>query len=214
MVAIVSTPAANFSRAAAAVINAGRPAAARAWVRAGSGSFSTRIDEGAFAVTRSGVDRGSLTPDDIVAQPVDAPLEADAPAETGLHLRICRDEPETGAIFHVHSPAAAVIGRAHAKCGAVHIEGWKLQTALAGVTTHETVVEAPVFDNDQDIEGLAGRVADRLAQPPLEAAPAPGYVLAGHGLTVWGHDAREAWRHLEALEALFQLILSSRSYRP
>ena len=64
----------NFSRAASAVINAGRASAARGWVPATSGNFSARIDEGSFAVTRSGVDKGSLTPDEFIAQPVHAPL--------------------------------------------------------------------------------------------------------------------------------------------
>ena len=209
-----STSAANFARAASAVINAGRAAAARGWVPATSGNFSARIDQGSFAVTRSGVDKGSLTTDDLITQPVDSLLEKGASAEAALHLRLYRDAAEIGAIFHVHSPAASVIGRAHARYGAVRIEGWELQKALSGVTTHESVIETPVFDNDQDIEALAERVAARLARPPRDAVLAPGYVLAGHGLYAWGSNAKDAWRHLEALETLFQQILLMRSYRP
>ena len=209
-----STSAANFGRAASAVINAGRAAAARGWVPATSGNFSARIDAASFVVTRSGVDKGSLTPDDLIAQPIKPPLEKGSSAEAALHLRLYRDAPETGAIFHVHSPAASVIGRSHARYGAIRIEGWELQKALSGVATHEAVIEAPVFDNDQDVEALAERVAIRLAAPPRDAIPAPGYVLAGHGLYAWGRDAKNAWRHLEALETLFQQILLMRSYRP
>jgi methylthioribulose-1-phosphate dehydratase len=190
----------NFSRAAA-----------RGWVPATSGDFSARIDENSFAVTRSGVDRGSLTPDDLIAQTIDAQLEEGSSAEAALHRRLYRDKPETGAIFHVHSPAASVIGRAHARYGAVRIEGWELQKAFCGVTTHESVIETPVLDNDQAAEALAERVAVRLAEQPSGAVAAPGYVVAGHGLTAWGRDA---WRRLEALETLFQQILLSRSYRP
>jgi len=57
-------------------------------------------------------------------------------------------------------------------------------------------------------------VAVRLAEPPRDAILAPGYVLAVHGLYAWGRSAKDAWRHLEALETLFQQILVSRSYRP
>jgi methylthioribulose-1-phosphate dehydratase len=214
MTVMFSTPATNFSRAASAVINAGRAAAVRGWVPATSGNFSARIDEDSFAVTRSGVDKGSLTPDDLMAQRIDAPLETGSSAEAALHLRLYRDTPDASAVFHVHSPAASVIGRAHARYGSVRIEGWEMQKALSGVTTHEAVVEIPVFDNDQDVEALAGRVALRLARPPRDAIPAPGYVLAGHGLYAWGRNAKDAWRHLEALETLFQQILLVRSYRP
>jgi methylthioribulose-1-phosphate dehydratase len=189
----------NFSRVAAAVINAGRAAAARGWVPATSGDFAPRIDENAFAVTRSGVDRGSLTPDDLIAQTIDTPLEEGSSAEAALHQRLYRDKPETGAVFHVHSPAASVIGRAHARYGAVRIEGWELQKALRGVTTHESVIETPVFDNDQDIEALAERVAVRLAGQPSGAFPTPGY-----GFTAWGRDARDAWRQLASGRSPFR----------
>jgi methylthioribulose-1-phosphate dehydratase len=204
----------DFARAATAIIEAGRVAAARGWVPATSGNFSARIDGRSFAVTRTGVDKGALIDADLLAQPIDAPLLKGSSAEAALHLRLYRDAPETGAIFHVHSPAASVIGRAHARYGAVRIEGWELQKALRGVTTHETVVEVPVFDNDQNVEALAERVAIRLAEPARDAVPAPGYVLAGHGLYAWGRDPKDAWRHLEALETLFQQILLMRSYRP
>lgn len=214
MNAILSASSTEFARAAGAVIEAGRTAAARGWVPATSGNFSARIDERSFAVTRSGVDKGALTAGDILAQGIDAPLMKGSSAEAGLHLSLYRDQPDIGAIFHVHSPAASVIGRAHARHGAVRIEGWELQKALRGVTTHESVIETPVFDNDQDVEALANRVAVRLAKPAPDAILAPGYVLAGHGLYAWGRDATDAWRHLEALETLFQQILLSRSYRP
>ena len=218
MNAITSASSTEFARAAGAVIEAGRAAAERGWVPATSGNFSARIDERSFAVTRSGVDKGALTAGDILAQAIDAPLLKGSSAEAALHLRLYRDRPETGAIFHVHSPAASVIGRAHARDGAVRIEGWELQKALRGVTSHESVVETPVFDNDQDVEALAERVAARLAarlaDPSRDVLPAPGYVLAGHGLYAWGRDAADAWRHLEALETLFQQVLLTRSYRP
>jgi methylthioribulose-1-phosphate dehydratase len=108
-----------------------------------------------------------------------------------------------------------VISRAHVADGTVHIEGWELQKALRGVTSHEATIEAPVFANDQDVAALADRVAFRLAGPlPESRLRSPGYLLAGHGLYAWGRDPAEAWRHLEALETLFQQILSHRSYQP
>jgi len=212
---MISFPNPGFSAAVEAVIEAGRAADSRGWVPATSGNFSVRIDASAIAITRSGADKGALSAADILAQPLDEPLRAGSSAEAALHLRLYRDAPEMGAIFHVHSPASSVIGRAHARDSGVRIEGWELQKALRGVATHDVVVEAPVFHNDQDVTALAERVAVRLAQPvSRDAIRAPGYLLAGHGLYAWGRDTREAWRHLEALEVLFQQILSLRSYRP
>lgn len=203
------------SSAAAAVIETGRAAALRGWVPATSGNFSVRADGDEIAITRSGVDKGALQPHDILMQRLDAPLQPGSSAEADLHMRLYRDDRNIGAIFHVHSPAATVLGRAHAADGAIVIEGWELQKALRGVASHEEAVETPVFTNSQNVPELAERVAARLLTPlRADARRAPGYLLAGHGLYAWGRDATEAWRHLEALETLFQQIFDYRSYRP
>jgi methylthioribulose-1-phosphate dehydratase len=151
----------------------------------------------------------------VLIQSLDRPLWPGSSAEAALHSRRYRDAPEIGAIFHTHGPASTVIGRAHLAEGAVRIQGWELQKALAGVKTHEATIETPVFANDQNVDALAERVFERLASPPSDGVlRAPGYLLAGHGLYAWGRDAAEARRHLEALETLFQQALSLRSYRP
>jgi methylthioribulose-1-phosphate dehydratase len=198
-----------------AVIAAGRTASARQWVPATSGNFSVRIDATRIAITRSGVDKGALTPADVLIQPLDRPLLPGSSAEAALHVRLYADASDIGAIFHTHGLASTVIGRAHAKTGSVTLTGWELQKALAGVTTHKAKVNVPIFANDQDVAALSIRVAERLAQPPPAGAlRAPGYLLAGHGLYAWGRSPQEAFRHLEALEVLFNQILSLRSYQP
>ena len=202
------------ARAVAEVIAAGRRASARHWVPATSGNFSVRIDPARIAITRSGVDKGGLEPSDILIQPLDAPLLPRSSAEAPLHVALYRERPELGAIFHIHSPAATVLSRRAAAEGRVRLAGWELQKALAGVTTHEAVVDVPVFDNDQDTEALAARVEARFAVAAPDAVTAPGYLLAGHGLYAWGRTAAEAARHLEALETLFEFELAYRRLTP
>jgi methylthioribulose-1-phosphate dehydratase len=197
-----------------AVIAAGRYAAARQWVPATSGNFSVRIDEARIAITRSGVDKGALTPADVLIQPIEGPPLSGSSAEAALHIRLYADDPNVHAIFHIHGLSSTVIGRAHADKGAVGLAGWELQKALSGVATHEAIVEVPVFANDQDVKALSVRVAHRLAQPtPQGHSRAPGYLLAGHGLYAWGRTAKDAIRHLEALETLFSQMIMLRSYQ-
>jgi methylthioribulose-1-phosphate dehydratase len=204
----------SVDAAVESVIAAGRYAAARHWVPATSGNFSVRIDEARIAITRSGVDKGALTPNDVLIQPIDGPLVPGSSAEAALHVRRYGDEPGIRAIFHIHGLYSTVIARAHADSGAVELTGWELQKALSGVTTHEATVEVPVFDNDQDVAALSVRVADRLARPSRPGhGRAPGYLLAGHGLYAWGRTPREAARHLETLEVLFAQIITLRSYQ-
>ena len=200
------------TEAVAAVIAAGRAAAARHWVPATSGNFSVRIDGNHVAITRSGVDKGALTSADILIQPLDAPLLPRSSAEAPLHLALYRQHPEIGAIFHVHAPASTVLAQLVGR-GTLRLTGWELQKALPGITSHEETVDVPVFANDQDTERLAALVEARLAEAGGDPL-APGYLLAGHGLYAWGASPKEAARHLEALETLFEFELSYRRFTP
>lgn len=202
------------ANAIAAVIAAGQAASARHWVPATSGNFSVRIDKASVAITRSGVDKGDLQPSDILVQALDAPLVARSSAEAPLHLALYRRYPEIGAILHIHSPAASVLSRLVAGDGRLLLHGWELQKALSGVTTHEQTVEVPVFANDQDTAALAEQVQARLDAPTPGFHSAPGYLLSGHGLYAWGATPRDAARHLEALETLFEFELSYRRFTP
>ena len=207
----------DWDTAADAVINVGRHSYQRGWLPATSGNLSVRAAHNVLAITRTGVDKGALCRDDLLRQPVGAPLVAQSSAEAALHLRLYADHPEIGAVFHVHNLHAVVQGRLAADAGEIVLHGWELQKALSGVTSHATRVILPVFPNRQDIAQLANDVADRLAQTvsnaPPETVRAPGYVLAGHGLYAWGRDAAQAWRHLEALDSLLAQVTAYASAR-
>jgi methylthioribulose-1-phosphate dehydratase len=194
-----------------AVVAAGRKAARAGWVPATSGNFSVRCDERRIAITRSGTDKGELTLLDVVLLDLDATSHGGASAETPLHVALYRSSPAIGAVFHVHSPGATVAARLAARDGVILVEGWELAKALPGVRSHETVVELPVLDNDQDVPALAARVDARLAEPASRGVRAPGFALAGHGLYAWGATADLAWRHVEALEVLLAQHLAFRT---
>lgn len=199
------------ARAIDDVIAMGAFAASRHWVPATSGNFSARIDAMTAAMTRSGVDKGRLGQSDILIQRLDAPLLPGSSAEAALHVTLYQTRSEVGAVFHAHSVSAAALGRLYLAEGAVILQGWELQKALSGVTSHAQSVEVPVFANDQDIAALSHRVLARLAQPPAAELYAPGYLLAGHGLYAFGASAAEATRHAETLDALFQQLITFRS---
>jgi methylthioribulose-1-phosphate dehydratase len=182
-----------------ALIAFGRYAAGRDWVAATSGNFSCRVDEARVVLTRSGRDKGALTPDDfLVASPGGPPPPA-ASAEAPLHLARYRHDPAVRAVLHVHSRAATIVSRRRCADGRVLLEGWEMQKAFAGVTTHEAKLELPIYPNSQDIDALVA-----IAQP---RPPVPGFLLAGHGLYAWGRSVDEARRHVEAFDFLLACIL-------
>ena len=102
-------------------------------------------------------------------------------------------------MLHVHTVNATVLSRL-VKEAELTISGFEMQKSLTGQTTHLDTVAIPVFDNDQDIDALASRIAHYAQEWPLNY----GFLLRGHGLTCWGRDVAEARRHLEGLEFLFE----------
>jgi methylthioribulose-1-phosphate dehydratase len=175
--------------------------AARNWTPATSGNFSLRLDADTIAITRSGRDKGALTPDDVMALRLDGqPLDpSQTPsAEAALHLQLYRRLPATGAILHTHSRHQSVASRVFARGGAVVLRGWELQKAIEGCTTHDAELVVPVFANSQVMPDIEARVDAWLdADRPLRA-----YLIEGHGLYTWGRDMPQARRHLEALDFL------------
>lgn len=185
------------------VLQLAHHAGAKNWIPATSGNFSVRIDASDCAITASGGDKGALTADGVIRAGVRGPAHPRASAEAPLHYLMYRLSPAIGAVVHVHAQPAVLASLVFQREGRVRIEGLELLKAFAGVKTHETHLEVPIFDNDQDMDALALRVEKRLAADGLGW----GFLLAGHGIYAWGANAREALRHLDAFDYLFTLML-------
>jgi methylthioribulose-1-phosphate dehydratase len=189
---------AAIARARHELAAVGRWMSARNFLPATSGNLSCRVAASHVAITASGCDKGELADTDILIIGLDEPAAARTSAETALHLQLYRDRPATGAVLHGHSLASTVVSAAHVAERRLVLSGYELLKAFRGVTSHQAVVEVPIFANDQDMAALAAAVADRLAQLP----DAVCYLLAGHGAYAWGESIAEARRHFEALEFL------------
>ncbi len=175
---------------------------AKGWAPATGGNMSVRQDSATCLLSASGKDKGSLTRDDFIAVDIatnHVPSGRKPSAETGLHTLIYRLFPDAGAVLHTHSVNATVLSRV-ARGSALQLSGYEMQKTLAGQHSHQDTVAIPLFDNDQDIDALAQRIAAYAAETPLRY----GFLLRGHGLTCWGKDVNEARRHLEGLEFLFE----------
>lgn len=170
----------------------------RGWVPATAGNLSVRIGPDRIAITRSGVHKGFLRPEDVIL--VDGAGRALTPgakpsAETGLHCQVYRLVPNAGCVLHGHSVPATALSLRHPG-PAVTLRGYELLKAFEGQRTHEAALDVPLLANDQDIPRLASRVEPLL--PVMRA----GYLIRGHGTYVWGPDADAALWRMEALEFL------------
>jgi methylthioribulose-1-phosphate dehydratase len=187
------------------IIEAGQFLYARGWSPATSSNYSVRLSASEALLTVSGKHKGQLGVDDVLAtdlagnslEPGKKPS-----AETLLHTQLYRCRPEVGAVLHTHSVNATVLSRLTAADHLV-FEDYELQKAFSGVSTHESTVRVPIFDNDQDIARLAGKVQPWLDQHP----DCVGYLIRGHGLYTWGAKMTDALRQIEAFEFLFECEL-------
>lgn len=191
------------------IIEAGRFLYGRGWSPATSSNYSARLSADQALLTVSGKHKGQLGEDDVLATDLDGiSLEPGKKpsAETLLHTQLYRWQPGIGAVLHTHSVNATVLSRLTLSDSLVFAD-YELQKAFSGVTTHESQVEVPIFDNDQDIARLAAKV-----QPWLDAHPeCVGYLIRGHGLYTWGPRMSDALRQVEAFEFLFECELKLRA---
>ncbi|WP_236214691.1 methylthioribulose 1-phosphate dehydratase [Metapseudomonas otitidis] len=191
------------------IIEAGRFLYGRDWSPATSSNYSARLSADQALLTVSGKHKGQLGEDDVLATDLDGiSLEPGKKpsAETLLHTQLYRWQPGIGAVLHTHSVNATVLSRLTLSDSLVFAD-YELQKAFSGVTTHESQVEVPIFDNDQDIARLAAKV-----QPWLDAHPeCVGYLIRGHGLYTWGPRMSDALRQVEAFEFLFECELKVRA---
>ena len=168
-------------------------------------------------ITASGKDKSALGRDDFVrvdaaGRLVDGKPGRTSSAETLLHCTMAELVPSVGAVLHTHSVWATLLSGADLARGAVRIEGYEMLKGLAGIGTHDTFVEVPVFANTQDMTELAARVRERFGGLDWSASrpPVHGFLLSRHGLYTWGRDLAEARRHVEIHEFLFECVARGR----
>jgi methylthioribulose-1-phosphate dehydratase len=198
----------TLSSATAEILAVGRRLDARGLASATTGNYSVRLDDGRIAVTVSGRHKGRLDQDDVTQIDLDGQaLYTKVPsAEAVLHASIYRHYAGAEAVLHVHSVASITLTRLLPKGSDLVLEGYETLKVLPGVTTHDTRVVIPVFDNSQDMPALARTVEGRLAT----VRPTPSaLLLRGHGVYAWGATVEEAERVVEALELLMSCELEA-----
>jgi methylthioribulose-1-phosphate dehydratase len=177
----------------------------RGWLLGTSGNLSAVLepDPLLLAITPSGADKGELTPDQILTideHCLPANGSAGKPSdESPLHVAIVQTR-NAGAVIHTHSVWSTMLSEIHDD--GISIEGFEMLKGLNGVATHEHKEFIPIIENSQEMLSLAQRMTEVLANNPAAHA----VLLRRHGLYTWGRNLKEAKRHAEILEFLFEVI--------
>jgi L-fuculose-phosphate aldolase len=187
------------TRAAAAIVAAGRRLGARGLISAGEGNLSIRLDRDRLLVTPRGRRKDELSADDlVVVWPGHAGEERDARSRSGLepssdlaiHLAVHAARPDIGAMVHAHLPASMGLTMA----GEVPDPGVLPETALF-------IPRLPyVAFGEMGSDDLAARIAAALTEgrEPLAGA----CLLERHGAVAVGADVETAVDRLELIEVL------------
>ncbi len=164
------------------------------------GNLSIRDPDGSIWITPARVDKGALTPADIVRVHPDDRREGAHPpsSEFPFHREIYRRRPDLGAIVHAHPgalvafsicrqlPDTRVQSHVHAVCGRV---------ALAPYACPGT-------------QALGEKIADTFA------TGADCVLLENHGVVIGGRDLREAFQRFETLEFAAQTLIRAAGLGP
>lgn len=178
----------------------------RGWAPGTSGNYSALISRAPFrlAVSPSGVNKGALTPGQIVV--VDESgrtIEGSGrPSdETKLHLAVIRGLG-AGSVLHTHSVWNTIVSERFAAAGKVNLTGYEMIKVLNRNYSHESKTALPVFENSQDYDRLSADLEKYFKENPA----AHGFLLRRHGLYAWGKDPEDALRKVEAFEFLLEVI--------
>ncbi|OMP67780.1 methylthioribulose 1-phosphate dehydratase [Domibacillus epiphyticus] len=176
-----------------------RELALRDWFPGTSGNLSIKVDDESFLVTASGKDKRKETAEDFLL--VDARGSAidgfagKPSAETLLHVEVY-GKTNAGCSLHVHTVDNNVISELYGEEGEVTFTGQEIIKAF-GIWEENASVTVPIIPNYANIPQLAAEFGKYVS------ADAGAVLIRNHGITVWGRDAFEAKKFLEAYEFLF-----------
>ncbi len=177
-----------------------RELAERDWFPGTSGNLSIKVQDDPLQclVTVSGKDKYKETLEDFVLVNEDGqPLtdEGKPSAETVIHLEVYK-KTDAGCSLHVHTLDNNLISDLYFEQGFITFKGVELIKAF-GIWEEDGQLTIPIVENYADLPTL-GKAISHVIEPDTKAV-----LIRNHGITVWGRNAFEAKRHLEACEFLF-----------
>ncbi|WP_342599555.1 methylthioribulose 1-phosphate dehydratase [Psychrobacillus sp. FSL H8-0483] len=180
--------------------------ASRDWFMGTSGNLAIKVHDNPieFLVTASGKDKKKRTPEDFLlvnasGNPVEK-TDLKPSAETLLHCAIY-SKTSARCSLHVHTVANNVISELYGDNGKIDCRGQELIKAF-GLWEEDDILSIPIIPNHAHIPSLAEEFKSHIL------AEKGAVLIRNHGITVWGSDAFEAKKLLEACEFLFQYQLT------
>jgi methylthioribulose-1-phosphate dehydratase len=186
--------------------------AQRDWFMGTSGNLAIKVSDHPlqFLVTASGKDKRKRTNEDfLLVDEFGRAVEEThlkPSAETLLHVEIYR-KTQAGCSLHVHTIDNNVISEVYGDQGEVTFKGQELIKAF-NMWEEDAILKIPIIKNYAHIPTLAHAFAEHITKD------AGAVLIRNHGITVWGKNAFEAKKILEASEFLFRYQLRLLEHKP
>ncbi|TDQ39794.1 methylthioribulose 1-phosphate dehydratase [Aureibacillus halotolerans] len=183
--------------------------AKKGWFPATSGNLSIKLEDSPLhaLVSVSGKDKTKSSPEDFVVvdrdgKTIESSLKPSA--ETIIHTRLY-EVTDAGCILHVHTVENNLISALYKDEGQATFTDHELLKAF-GLWEENAALTMPIVDNLHDLPALAEEMV-RVVTPETKAI-----LILNHGITVWGKNAFDAQKNLEAAEFLFAYRLAQFKY--
>ncbi|MFQ5616930.1 MAG: class II aldolase/adducin family protein [Anaerolineales bacterium] len=170
------------------VVSVGAEMYARDFISGPAGNISTRLPDGNLLITPSGVNKGKLTPEQLLVIDLDGNclqgnVVCNPTSELPMHLEVYHRRPDVGAVIHAHPIT----------CVALSLVGISLQDSYIpeALVMLGPIPTAPYAtpSSAENRDAIAGLIVDHDA-----------IILAHHGTLTVGRDLDEACTRLEILE--------------
>ncbi len=194
-----------FSEAQISIADIARWLARKGWAPATSSNYSIKLSDDEIAITRSGVDKSLMNPEDIIAVDGKGKMITNNPkfkasAETLIHTTLYKIYPDAGCVLHTHSVFGTRLSLKYQDQHKIQFEGYELLKGLEYHDTHEAIENLPILPNSQDMQTFSKQLEKVLLDKPK----AHGFLIAGHGLYSWGPTISDCKRQIETLEFLLE----------
>jgi L-fuculose-phosphate aldolase len=180
----------------AAILDACHRLYARGFVSATDGNVSARLPGGNILTTRTGINKGMVTAQDLVEITAGGEVVAGRSrpsTETGMHLFIYRERKDIAAVVHAHPPYATGFATA--------------RQPLEGCLYPEVIVGFGAIPLAGYATPSTPEVADSL-RPYVRSADA--ILLTNHGVVAYGADVYDAYYKMEKVEHSAQITFIAR----
>ena len=177
----------------------------KGWSPATSTNYSFResVEAQAFFVSKSGIDKSQFGSNDFMEVDIEGNPTSNSKglkpsAETLIHSVLYQLFPATTVILHSHSVNSVLISELFEN--EISFEGYEVQKAFSGQTTHENKIDFPILENSQDMVAFS-----ELMYKNESSFKNHAFLIRKHGFYAWGGSLLDAKKHLEALEYLMEI---------